>query len=232
MIKKRVVGCFFILLLLLNSLFVSAQLNVGDLEEGLDKTKEQADNLKEKIDSIEDYKNQDKWVYLSNQWKEFLLRNKVLSFLDSSLKKLDGVFFVLMKEHYDFSLSFFFLLIIWIIFGHKFGKMFSSFLDFKGTNEVISYILSGTMFSVLMSYLGVYNFMVSIPGSNYFADVVWWMGILIWIFFILFLVILVYSWGFITVLLARMKLAKDLRKASLDRHKLGNIVKGIDRAAD
>ena len=227
--------CIFAILLS-NLIFVSAQDSLERVAEiaGVD-SEEVKDldpsNLQGNIEGVKN-KTLSKWGYLGEEWKKLFLRNKVVASIDGFLQKLDKLFFILMREHYSFSLEFFVLLVLWLVFGSRFGEFFSEFLNFNEWGKFFVWLLSGSAFSVLMSYLSIYQFIIYLPTSEYFKNVVWWLGILLWVLFIFILIVLYYLSGTLKAWALKMKEKKAKERGELEREKLHGVVKGIEEGRE
>ncbi|OIO40975.1 hypothetical protein AUJ62_03615 [Candidatus Pacearchaeota archaeon CG1_02_32_21] len=135
-----------------------------------------------------------KWLYLKEEWKKILFRNKLISGVDSILKKLNPVFVVLFKESYDLvSFKMWIIIILWFIsssisfdlvrlYGHlKIGWSILASL-------VISTILAQTYFLTL-----IYVLLVKLAGYPEY----WPVRLILWLVIIVVLFVVYYfekSW--------------------------------------
>lgn len=138
-----------------------------------------------------------KWEYLSEQWKELLLNNSMISKADAFLKKIDGVFFVLFGQHYELSLALFFIVLFWIFFFLLYGNILFQFSSFgKLTSYAVAFLLS-----VITAQLTLYRIMSEfLFKAIFFKEGMWrWIGFALffvfYIFILAFLNKIVYSLG-------------------------------------
>ena len=98
-----------LILLILSLAFVSAQLaGVEDQIEGV------VDNLENNITKIKGFTERDKWDFIGSQWKEFLLKNKVIAGVDAFFTKINIVFVVLFAHDWAISLEMLFIFLLWV----------------------------------------------------------------------------------------------------------------------
>jgi len=92
--KRNILFCFLLFsLLAFNILGVTAEVAVeglGDLEENIEDLEEKAEEIENLPENIET-----KWDYLGNEWKNVLLKNKLVSGLDSFFTQISVIFEVL-----------------------------------------------------------------------------------------------------------------------------------------
>ncbi|MEM4181694.1 MAG: hypothetical protein QXX68_00875 [Candidatus Pacearchaeota archaeon] len=126
---------FIILFLLVGNLSSVFSANIDDLgkqiESGGKKLEETQKNLERM--TKEDYK----WEILSKNWREILLKNKGIAFLDGIFKKGNIVFVVLFGKDYSLSLTLLFLIILWFYFWNQFYKILSTFSTFGNSTSLI-----------------------------------------------------------------------------------------------
>ncbi|MEM4605962.1 MAG: hypothetical protein QW103_02940 [Candidatus Pacearchaeota archaeon] len=126
---------FIILFLLLGTLSFVFSANIDDLGKQIESGGKKLEETKIKIDRMtkEDYK----WEVLSKNWREILLRNKGIAFLDGIFKKGNIVFVVLFGRDYSLSLTLLFLIILWFYFWNQFYKILSTFSTFGNSTSLI-----------------------------------------------------------------------------------------------
>jgi len=77
----------------------------------------------EKVEEIQEFgekiTDEKKREYLAKEWQNFFLKNQIVSAIDSFLTKINIVFKILFATDYSFTLTFFFITILWIIFAIK-----------------------------------------------------------------------------------------------------------------
>ncbi len=106
---------FFVLLFVVSFVllvFVSAQL--GNLENQIENASE---NLQDKLDKAKEIAQRDKGDFIGSQWKEFLLKNKLISEVNSFFINIDAVFVVLFSLHWAISVEMLFVFMLWLFTG-------------------------------------------------------------------------------------------------------------------
>jgi len=88
---------------------VSAQL--GDVEDQVEGV---VNNLENNITKLKEFTEKDKWDFIGSQWKEFLLKNKVIAGVDAFFTKINIVFVVLFAHDWTISLEMLFVFLLWI----------------------------------------------------------------------------------------------------------------------
>lgn len=109
-------GCFFLFILFLS--LVSAQTGIDKQIEGA------TENLEKNVTAIREFVERDKLQFLGSQWKEFLLKNKFISGMDSFFTNINLVFVILFGMDWSLSLNMFFAFLFWSV-------IFYSMLKFK-----------------------------------------------------------------------------------------------------
>jgi hypothetical protein len=136
--NKRIFSVAFVLLFLVSTLsFISAQNPLDDFAGQIENTSGRIEDTADKAQRLsrEDYK----WKVLSERWKEYLLKNPIVSKLDEFFKKGNIVFVILFGRDYSLSLTLIFLIVLWFYFFSQFGKIIGTFSTFSsGTSLVIS----------------------------------------------------------------------------------------------
>lgn len=171
--------------------FVSAQLNSSGLEGAIDNF----EKAKAGIDNLEN----NKWDYISQQWRELLLKNSFISAVDSVLKKIGAVFVFLFSEDYVLSFSFFVIAALWIFFFYQISNIIVAFSAF---GKWVSLII-GFAITVIIAHVGGFRLITNTAFKIMFYKT----GIWPWIFFIGYLALLV-----VVVILARVARAAGAAK--------------------
>lgn len=174
------IGVLFLGILLLGFLSnVLLAVDADNIQDDLEEKIEKAEDASEKIN---EFTENDKWDYLSKEWKKVLLENKFVSSVNSFLSKINLVFIVLFGEDYNLSLVFLFVIIFWVFFLINFNVIFRDYSAFSG------------------SIAGAIAFALTVVGAQFgfyrkFSEIVFKLifykeGIWGWIFIILFLIAL------------------------------------------
>lgn len=175
--KKIIFFLGFVLFLLFsNILFVHADLE--DVGNSLDSNIENLEETKEKIET--------KWDYLGEEWKNILLKNKIIDFFDSFFKKINIVFEVLIAESYAFSVTLLVIVLLWIYF---FLKMKEIVGDYFGFSNGISWII-GFGGVVTLAHIGFIRKITEFLGVLMFSqesELMRWIIIIIITFIFIFI---------------------------------------------
>ncbi len=172
---NRKIGVWFFIALFVFFIIVSVKaIDTSGLESGVDSVKNNAE-------AVKSFTEKDKWDYLSEQWKELLLKSKVISSVDSFFKKINFIFFLLLGRNYELSLTLFFSLILWIFFFISIGKIMYTFSAFS---PKVSYIIA-FLFAVILGHVKVYDgISLVIFKIIFYKEGIWG-----WAFFFIFLVV-------------------------------------------
>ena len=145
----------------------------GDAEKILNATQ----RLKEFQENLTEFTEEDKWEYLGRQWKELLLKNKYISAVDESFRKISFIFVFLFGEKYDLSLTLLFAILLWIAFFSAVGNIISSF---STLSKPVSWIVAFSS-SVILAHLKFYDFISLILFKIiFFREGIWrWVSLVI-----------------------------------------------------
>lgn len=193
--NKKLGVLFVVLLIFVSNVF--AQIDTSGLEKS-------AEDFKGEAEKIKEYTEEDKWGYLGQQWKDFFLNNKYIAGVNERLSKINFIFFFLFGQDYDFSLSLFFVVLLWIFFFLNSSEAFTLFSTF---NKGISY-LGGFIIAVLAGHIGIYRVIVGILVKLIFIRE----GIWGWVWVIIFTVLLALLILFGRTIFRYLISLKDVRK--------------------
>ena len=195
--------CLLLIILLIVNFTIASAVDTSGLEEGVENVKDKAENIKE-------FTEEDKWEYLSEQWRGILLKSKVISGIDNFMKKVDSfyVFVFLFNERYSLSITFFFILIYWIFFFFFFNNIFKSTLPFeKGVCSLIALASA-----VIIGHLGLYSWLSLITFKIIFYKEGIWGWAFIILFFILYFVFLIYIKTFVNKIVITFRNIKNKKR--------------------
>lgn len=205
------------MLFLLLFSFVSGQIddirNIGEnLESGADKT----------IDKASILTNENSQDFLTGQWKEFLLKNKIVSGFNDFFEKIDIVFLILFGRHWEISLQMFFTFLIWlftVLFLSKFMLFFES---------GIMRLFGGLLATIVLAQLKVFKFLGDfIFNAIYFKDGILWTGIAWTVTIVLFGLYLKLG-KFISRMIEKKKEKDKKEKIELGEKKIEAITEGFE----
>lgn len=130
--------------------FISSQNPLDDFADQMENVSDQIENTGRRITEIS--REDAKWDYLGVQCQELLLKNKVISAIDSFLKKGNIVFVFLFGKDYSLSLTLFFLILIWIFFWSQLSKIISTFSMFGSITSKLVALALTTILAQLGSF--------------------------------------------------------------------------------
>lgn len=190
-----------------------------ELNEGLG-------DLRDTAEDVQSFSERERWEYLGDQWKEILLKNSFISKVDTGFRKINFLFFLLFGEDYDLSFTFFFSLILWVLFLVIISEVFILYGAFsENTNWILALV-----FAIVLGHLKVYNgISVVLFKIIFFRQGIWG-----WLTFSLFLIvyffILFWFRKFMEEIIKKRKKHKeerDKKQAEFDReviHKTADAV--------
>jgi len=199
--KRNILFCFLLFsLLAFNILGVTAEVAVeglGDLEENIEDLEEKAEEIENLPENIET-----KWDYLGNEWKNVLLKNKLVSGLDSFFTQISVIFEVLFGEPYSLSLTLFFIVLLWFYLLFKIKEILG---DFGMFSPAISWAMSFVVVMLISRTDGIKS-VVGFFGNLIFSQES--LG-LKWIIFIIIAVIMIFIYKFSSLLGESYKATKE-----------------------
>ncbi len=205
-----ILGCFF------------------SLVQAVDLPNIQDSSAYQQADQTKQFIEEQKWEYLSSQWKSILLNNTALANVDSFLKKMDPVIFTLFGEHYTLSLTLVFVVLLWIMFYVVVSTIFANFSTF---NKGICWML-GLLLSIILAHVQVFHSIsIILFKVFFFREGVWtWIGFAV--FFIAYILILATLKRFITSIGKAKKKEEYEERAmlqSIQQKSLKDFTKEIDK---
>ena len=224
-------GRVFVLLLvfiLVSAVLVSA-VDTSLLEKNVNDVKQQGEQIKQ-------FTEGDRWVYLGQQWKEILLKSKVISAIDGFFRSVDsyGVFLFLFAEKYDLSFTFFFALIYWIFFFFILNGIFKDFLPIRsGISSLIAFasvILLGHIGPAL-GYNGLYTWLSLQTFKVIFYKTGAWSWVWTIIFFIIYFFVLVFIGkiiGIFKTILKKIRERREKNKLEVRVKKNEKFIEGVE----
>jgi len=186
---------------------------------------QQVQNAGEVIQNITKTIEEKKWDYLGDRWKEVLLKNKYASAVDGFLKKIDFVFVVLFGEHYDFSLTLLFVVLLWLYFFLSFALILKNFSTFSAG---VSYVL-GFAFAVVSAQIGIYRkIAVLMFKVIFFREGIWG-----WIAFFTLIILMFFFYTFLKMIARMIRKKRDeSNKKDIEMHEkvIKKTAEGIEEA--
>lgn len=156
-----IIACLLLSCLIANVALISAQGNI------LDSFEEKADKALETKQKIDDFSaNEDKWSYLSEEWRNVLLNNTIIAGADERLQKINPLLFFLFGEDYSFGITFFFLVIVWLVFFVTLLDILLLYSTFAvGISWPIAFI-----FTIICAHLSVFRFISNLIFTALFTN--------------------------------------------------------------
>ena len=184
------------------------------------------EKLTETIDKTAGQLEDEKWEYLSNSWRELLLKNKVIAGFDSLLHKGSIGFQALFGRPYELSFTFWTVFILWVTFFFDASYIFRSFSTFSpGISSIIAFGVT-----VIAAQIGVFtNISDVIFKIIFYKSGIWpW----IWLIVLIFVLALFIGVGKLTYrFVVRRKKNQAKQQQALNQKVLDTTVKGITDAA-
>jgi hypothetical protein len=181
-------------------------------EDSLDDVEERMENLQ---DTIEEYSDKDaweeKWDYLGNEWKNILLKNKVIFALDSFFTKISIVFHILFAQPYSMSLILLGIIFLWLFVFLDSGNLIRAW---GIVGEGLFPYLASFVLAVAIAWTTAFENIIILLGRLAFAPEHWWTRTLTIVFIILGFVVLQYLSRLMSGLLKGRK--EDLKKRATE----------------
>ncbi|RMD67499.1 hypothetical protein D6817_01495, partial [Candidatus Pacearchaeota archaeon] len=114
---------------------------------------------------------------LRKQWEEFINNSKTLKAVNSFLSKLSPVFYILTRQHYEFSPRFYGVLFLWIFILVELNALFRS-AEFPSKSLAFPAALTLT---VLVAWTNFISFVVSAVLDVIFNPKRWWVRLIIFV---------------------------------------------------
>jgi hypothetical protein len=116
-----------------------------------------------------------KWAYLGQEWKTNLMKNQIISAMDSFFQSINFVFVILFAVDYSLSLAVSFIIILWFYFffaSHNLLKLTSIFS--KWVCLLVSFGLT-----IILAQVGLFSMIVNFIIQLFFGDKTWWMKLIL-----------------------------------------------------
>lgn len=220
---KKGVGIFVFVLLLSFIQLANIHALDSDSLQGVQNTLE---NNTAKLQDVQDTINPDKWQYLGLEWKKILLENAFVSDINAFFTDINFVFVFLFGESYSFSLTLFFIILIWVFFLFRLKGILGMFSPFsKGVSLVISICLT-----IALAQLGLYREIAKFFIWLMFMPKSWWFQalVLIGIIFAIFIIASVMKYVEKIQKMSKEQFAKEMERT--DRSILHTLVGTLAKA--
>lgn len=186
--KKREVIFLILILISLTIIFLTSITKAEDIT-GIPGEINPETGLPEGIPtSTEEVKNktQSTLDYLGQEWQKILLKNSIISTLDSFFTKISIIFVILFGQPYSLSLTLFIIILLWTYFLFMFAKIIGDLSAFSpATSKIISLSLV-----IIMAQIQIIKKITEFLMWFIFAKKSTWWNILITILIILVFILL------------------------------------------
>lgn len=193
------VFCFFALLLIFSSLVYAQSLD--KTQEDIDKA---AGDLEDSVNKFRDLQDPDSWSFIFSQWKEFLLKNKLISGVNDFFTNINIVFVIFFGMDWDLSPQMFFAFLFWIF------TLFSAINYFSTINKGGIGILYSFIAVVLLAQINLFEYV-----GKWSVSLIFYKTSIVWR--ILFFIVLIGL--FVCWMLANKSVANWLKKRREEKEK-------------
>ena len=207
----------FLLLQLTLQFSLAQETPIQQLPEG-------SEDIAEKIAKPEEFLNETKWDYLGKEWKNILLKNKVIALIDSFFKKISIVFRALFGMPYSLSMTLFFVIILWLFVFIFIGNLFSK----SGIVKTFPAYLIGLAPAVIISQLQILNKIVVATGTFIVSREAKWARIVLTVVAILVLILLFAISKTLSKYLEKQRKVGKEKEAEHAQEKIVRFEKGLE----
>ena len=176
--KKSGLNLTIVLMLVSFLLFGFVNTNIvlaADITDSLGGAQDTLDTNIEKAENIKDTATSTNWTYLAGEWKNIILKNEIVSALNTIFSSFSFVFMILFGMPYSFSLTLLIIIILWFYFFIRLKGIFKGFSPFSsGKSLVIALGLA-----IALAQLGLYKviadfliWLVFLPKSPWFGALI------------------------------------------------------------
>lgn len=198
--------------------FVYAQ--TPSTEQEIDKAAEELEN---KVNTARGFTEAEYWENIGVQWKEFLLRNKAVSSVNSFFTKINIVFIILFGMDWSLSANMFFALFFWVIMFFSINRYMAS-IDKGGIGFLYSLIIV-----VLLAQINLFEYV-----GKWSVALVFYKGSVLWkvLFFLFIIGLFVGFWAFSRSISNFLKKRKEEKEKKKDRKAKETFGKMINAAVE
>lgn len=181
-----------------------------------------ANNLDGNVTAVKNFVSQTKGDFLGSQWKEFLLKNKVISGFDTFFTKANLFFVVFLGMNWSFSFQIIFSILLWIF-------TLLSIIEYFPSKSFIRWIYS-LIIIIFVAFIGFFRYFGEFSSSLVFRASSLYLSFII----VIFLVFLVVLWYFLNKFISKnIKTSIKMKResiATLEQKKTRAVLKGINQA--
>lgn len=216
--KSLLIVIFFLSILfvsILLSILIYAQ-ETPSLPYGVDKLQ----NISEKL-TDEEARRQ----YLSQEWKEILLKNKIVATLDSFFTKNSIVFRILFGMPYSLSLTLFFVIVFWLFIAIGTADLTRKGL---GILEGVAYIL-GIVSAVILAQLQILKGLSTFLIKFIFYPEAAWARFIVFVLVIAILIIIYYFKSALSQALEQRRKKLKEEETEQKQKELKKVTQGLEK---
>jgi hypothetical protein len=217
---KKIFSLIVIISLLLPSIIAT-----DDPTGGLDPETLQNDKVVKGVQQLQNFTEKEKLEYLSEQWKELLLKERHIASIDSFLQKFDWAFLFLFGREYELSLVLFFAVLIWIASFIALPKYFT-FLK-----EPWMRYAAGFAGAVILAQLQIFNAIANFLISIYFYRYEWWWKIIAFVVLVAGLVAYYKFLKYFSNIIEARKKKKAEKQAEEDKKDVNKVAEALRDAS-
>lgn len=196
--------------------------NVGDInpDTGLPKEYDKITDLGEKL--TDDKKRTE---YFNSEFKNFLLKNKAIASIDKGLNQISIIFYILFGMKYELTLTFFLVMILWIIVFVKIAEGIHNAFD---TNEAVSLGISFAV-CIILGQLNLFYIIVDMTLNQILSAESLWGKLFTIIVAIIIFVIFYYIFSLINDILKSSREKREKEKEKDNRKILTTTARAITK---
>jgi hypothetical protein len=169
----------------------------GQIEDGIEDIENQIEDTKEKAT----------FDYLSNEWKNIMLKNKIAQEADKTLTKFSTFFQIFFGMPYSLSIILFFVIILWIMIIIDIGNIINAY-DIG--NGIVPYLAS-TAIAIILAQTMILKNIVILAGKVIFLSEHSWTR---------FFIFLIFVAGFLVIQHFSKMYSKFIRKQKTEKLKI------------
>ena len=188
------------------------------------------EELERRQAELEKLRNVTEWQYLGQRFKESLLKNPVISEIDSFCSKpsVSIVFRALFGMPYELSITLLFVIALWLIVFIDFGNILGKYYSFSAW---ASYGISFGI-AVIFSQVQIFRIIVNFVGTLVFSREAWWARVFIVFSVILFLLFIDQVSRYFASYLQKLKEAREKKKVKAAGEEIKEFARGIEEGRE
>jgi hypothetical protein len=203
--------------------------SVSDFDDSL---RDNLEDVKEGTDKVRGLTEEDKWKqkwdYLGNEWKEILLKNKLIFALDSFFTKISFLFFILFAKSYEMSLLLIGIIFLWFFIFLNGARVLQSW---GIVGEGIFAYLASLAIVVLFAWMKLFETVIILLGRLAFSPSHWWTRAIILVFILFGFSFLQYLLSLVSSYLRTRKDSVRKKSSEFTQKRLKKFVDSFNRSS-